>query len=230
MNRLKDSDCCMKEMYYRTDNLNKQAEEFLQMVLPYRERHRWSLQKNSAALLIVDMQLYFLVGDSHADVPSGRSIIPKIKQLQETFLLHNLPVIQTRHVNTRENAGRMNAWWGDILTEDNPLSSIVRDLQADRVDIITKPQYDAFLYTDLEEHLKSNGITQLVITGVMTHLCCETTARSAFMRGFDVLFTIDGTATYREDFHRSSLLNLAHGFAIPVLIHEILNALVGKSQ
>lgn len=220
----------MKEMYYRTDNLNEQAEEFLQVVLPYREKHRWSFQKDSVALLIVDMQRYFLESDSHADVPSGHSIIPKVKQLQEAFLSHNLPVIQTRHVNTRENAGRMIAWWWDILTEDNPLSSIVKDLQDDRVTIVTKPQYDAFLYTNLDEHLKSNGITQLVITGVMTHLCCETTARSAFMRGFDILFAIDGTATYREDFHRSSLLNLAHGFAIPVLIREILNKLESESQ
>lgn len=55
----------------------------------------------------------------------------------------------------------------------------------------------------------------------MTHLCCETTARSAFIRGFDVFFTIDGTATYNEDFHFGTLYNLAHGFAVPLLIDEI---------
>ena len=61
-----------------------------------------------------------------------------------------------------------------------------------------------------------------VISGVMTHLCCETTARAAFMRGFEVFFTVDGTATYNEALHRSSLLTLSHGFAIPVLIDELL--------
>jgi len=67
----------------------------------------------------------------------------------------------------------------------------------------------------------------VVICGVMTHLCCETTARSAFMRGFEVFFTVDGTATYTEAFHRASLLNLSHGFAVPVLVENILEKLDG---
>jgi isochorismate hydrolase len=58
----------------------------------------------------------------------------------------------------------------------------------------------------------------------MTHLCCETTARSAFMRGFEVFFTIDGTATYNEEHHWAALLNLAHGFATPVLVDEVVSA------
>jgi len=60
------------------------------------------------------------------------------------------------------------------------------------------------------------------VCGVMTHLCCETTARSAFIRGFKTYFTIDGTATYNEQFHMASLINLSHGFAIPVLIDDIV--------
>jgi len=62
----------------------------------------------------------------------------------------------------------------------------------------------------------------------MAHLCCETTARSAFVKGFEVVFVIDGTATYNKDFYISTLLNLSHGFAIPVLTEEILNLLNGK--
>jgi len=56
----------------------------------------------------------------------------------------------------------------------------------------------------------------------MTHLCCETTARSAFMSGFDVFFTVDGTATYNKTFHLSTLINLAHGFAIPITTKEVI--------
>ena len=57
----------------------------------------------------------------------------------------------------------------------------------------------------------------------MTHLCCETTARSAFVRGFDVFFLVDGTATYNIEFHMSSLLTLTHGFVHPVRFQEILD-------
>ncbi len=59
----------------------------------------------------------------------------------------------------------------------------------------------------------------------MTHLCCETTARAAFTRGYEVYFSIDGTATYNHEFHLGTLMNLAHGFAIPILITEIIDHL-----
>jgi isochorismate hydrolase len=48
---------------------------------------------------------------------------------------------------------------------------------------------------------------------------------SAFQRGFEVYFLVDGTATYSEQFHRATLLNLSHGFAVPVLTSEILKDL-----
>ncbi|RME75791.1 MAG: cysteine hydrolase, partial [Planctomycetota bacterium] len=91
------------------------------------------------------------------------------------------------------------------------------------VDYLEKHHYDAFFNTSLEKFLEKNKIDTLVLGGVMTHLCCETTARSAFMRGYKVYFLINGTATYHRDFHRASLLNLSHGFAIPLLIEEALS-------
>jgi bifunctional isochorismate lyase/aryl carrier protein len=93
-----------------------------------------------------------------------------------------------------------------------------------------KSQYDAFYQTSLEEMLHAKGVTQVVICGVMTHLCCETTARSAFIRGFEVFFPVDGTATYNLAYHKASLLNLAHGFASLVLMKDILEAIRGEHE
>jgi isochorismate hydrolase len=90
---------------------------------------------------------------------------------------------------------------------------------------VPKHQYDAFHKTDLHELLISHGIKQLAIAGVMTHLCCETTARSAFVQGYEVFFLVDGTATYNRAFHQASLQNIAHGFGLPVLVNEIINKL-----
>ena len=81
-----------------------------------------------------------------------------------------------------------------------------------------------FIRRDLEKLLREKGVTQVVICGVMTHLCCETTARSAFMRGFEVFFPVDGTATYNLAFHRASLINLAHGFATIVLMKDTIGS------
>jgi isochorismate hydrolase len=68
-------------------------------------------------------------------------------------------------------------------------------------------------------------VEQLVITGVTTHLCCESTARSAFMRGFAVFLAIDATATLNRELHIASLQALAHGCAVPLLAADLLAAL-----
>ena len=86
-----------------------------------------------------------------------------------------------------------------------------------------KSQYDAFYKTSLEERLKDFGANQLVVTGVLTHLCCESTARSAFIRGFEIFFVVDATASYNKQYHLSSLRNLSHGFVTPVLSEELLS-------
>jgi isochorismate hydrolase len=125
-------------------------------------------------------------------------------------------------MNTPEDAGKMSTWWRELITEESPLSRIVPDVDATKDSVISKSQYDAFYRTPLEKVLREQKVSQVVICGAMTHLCCETTARSAFMRGFDVFFTVDGTATYTEAFHRASLLNLAHGFASLILVEETL--------
>ena len=108
---------------------------------------------------------------------------------------------------------------------DNPLSEISPEIEFSTGDVIQKSQYDAFFGTTLEGLLRRKVVDQVVISGVMTHLCCETTARSAFMRGFEVFFLVDGTATYNEEFHRAALLNLAHGFAIVTLVDQVLTKL-----
>jgi bifunctional isochorismate lyase/aryl carrier protein len=179
-----------------------------------------------SALLVLDMQAYFLDESSHAFVPSGPAILPGVTALLHAFSAMNLPIFFTRHLNTPQDAGLMATWWRDLIRPDNPLSGIDPRLKIQGGITINKTRYDAFLDSPLEKLLREKGVRQLVICGVMTHLCCETTARSAFMLGFEVFFTIDGTATYNEAFHRASLLNLAHGFASPVLVRDILATLV----
>ncbi|MHA1167787.1 MAG: isochorismatase family protein, partial [Candidatus Hodarchaeales archaeon] len=54
------------------------------------------------------------------------------------------------------------------------------------------------------------------------------TARSAFIRGYEVFFAVDGTATYNENFHEATLLNLSHGFSTLVLIKDLLEIMNGS--
>ncbi len=177
-----------------------------------------------STLLVLDMQNYFLDPSSHAYIPSAQAILPGLRALIQAYRQRRLPVIFTRHLNREPDAGMMSRWWRDLISPDSPLSQITPELDVGDSPLLSKSQYDAFYGTDLEARLKTAGVSQTLIAGVMTHLCCETTARSAFMRGFEVFFLVDGTATYNAGFHQATLLNLAHGFATLLLSDEALAA------
>jgi isochorismate hydrolase len=219
-----------KEAYFTADSIDQLSQQMKGEVTELARKHRFKILPEKTALLILDMQQFFLDNSSHAFIPSSTAIVPRVTKLSEAFSRLGLPVFFTRHLNSAADAQMMSEWWRDLIQEKNPFSQISPEFNPDQGTVITKCQYDAFYQTCLEETLQKMGVSQLVICGVMTHLCCESTARSAFIRGFEVFFSIDGTATYTEGFHWASLLNLAHGFAIPVLVADILSALSGKIE
>ena len=212
-----------KETYFTEGSIQEKSGEMLESVAASRRRHaNISFRLEKAALLVLDMQEYFLQEASHAFIPSAPAIIRGINQLITAFESASRPVIATRHINSKKDAGMMSKWWRDLIKPQTAHSQLDSKLYTKNIIQIEKSQYDAFLNTALEEILHQYSVEQVIITGVMTHLCCETTARSAFMRGFEVFFTVDGTATYNEELHRASLLTLSHGFAIPILGEELL--------
>ena len=215
----------MKETYFTPQTIDTKALEMKQAVVGARRGDRFRCYPQSSALLVLDMQAYFLEPASHAHIPSANAILPRLCRLAERYAAHRLPVIFTQHVNTAQDAGLMAVWWRDLIQPDSPLSQIAPQFDLSQGRVLQKSQYDAFHQTDLESMLRGQGIRQVVIGGVMTHLCCETTARAAFGRGFEVFFLVDGTATYTEAYHRASLLNLAHGFAELKLVQEITDSL-----
>lgn len=216
----------LKETYFSSTTLADKAVTLLaDLEGTFHRDQRMTFIPESSALLVLDLQAYFLDESSHAFIPSAPAILPGVNALIRSYSTRGLPVITTRHLNTRDDAGLMATWWHDLINEESPLGELDPRLEWGNAVEVRKTRYDAFHDSPLEELLRQRAVRQVVICGVMTHLCCETTARSAFMRGFEVFFTVDGTATYNEAFHRASLLNLAHGFATPVLIGDILAAL-----
>ena len=219
----------MKEAYFTAGSLEQKALELCRPFEGQRARRLGRYAPAQSALLVLDMQDYFIEAASHAWVPSAAAILPGIQALVEAYQGRGWPVIFTQHLNTPADAGQMAAWWRELLTAENPLSQVTPQLEPAQGQVIPKSQYDAFYATPLEARLRKLGVSQVVVCGLMTHLCCETTARSAFVRGFEVFFCVDGTATYNEDFHRASLLNLAHGFAALALVKELLQVIGEQS-
>jgi isochorismate hydrolase len=220
----------MKNTYFTNNSIDLKSLEMLKSLEDIRKREDPTFVPSRSALLILDMQRVFLEEDSHAFIPSALPIIPKIKKLASKFQKKNLPVIFTRHINNKEDAKLMADWWNGLITEKDEMSEIIPDLDLSNTLVIRKTQYDGFYQTHLEEILKERETSQIVITGVMSHLCCETTARSAFVRGYEVFFPINGTATYNEEFHRATVLNLSHGFAIPCMMEDLQNTLETTSH
>lgn len=220
----------MKEPYFSRESIHQRSIEMLDQIKEHKQKHHIAFVPGHSALLVLDMQKYFLSDSSHAYIPSAQAIVPGVKDLIKAYSARGLPVIFTQHLNSPQNAGLMVEWWRDLIREEDPLSDIVEELNLSSGIILKKSQYDAFYETPLADILRKKEVTLVVICGVMTNLCCETTARSAFVRGFAVFFPIDGTATYNEEFHRATLLNLSHGFATPVLVKEILTALRGEDE
>ena len=212
----------MKEKYFTSENSLEVSNAILSEVHTVTRPREIDLLLSETALLVLDMQHYFFDESSHAFIPSMKGIIENVRNLENLFSDSHRPIILTRHLNTLEDAGLMKSWWNGLVEKENISSRVIEEIKVPDSIIIDKTKYDAFFDTDLEENLRKNNIKNLIICGVMTHLCCETTARSGFMRGFNIFFTVDGTATYNKKFHSSTILNLSHGFAVPVLIPELI--------
>ena len=90
--------------------------------------------------------------------------------------------------------------------------------------VVTKHRYSAFLRTDLETILRTAGIRTVVLAGVATNVCVETTARDAFMRDFYLVLCSDGTAAYSDAEHEATLTTIDRYFGQVATISEITAA------
>jgi nicotinamidase-related amidase len=183
--------------------------------------HVMKVRKAKACLLVIDMQNEFLAEDGAVFFHYAEAIVPNIKRLLKAFRDATRPVVFTGHVHEDPavDGGMTAEWWPEIKlgkslikgTRGVEIFPAVKPAKHER--IIWKHRYSAFYNTDLEIVLRGMGVTDLVITGVLTNCCCESTARDAFFRDFRVFFLADATAASEPEFHVASLKNLAYAFA-----------------
>jgi len=217
-----------KTLYFNDENINDIAIKLKTKLLEFGLRPYKHFNSERVALIVLDMQNYFLLETSHAFVPSAKAITKYINLLIDSFTNNNLPIIFTKHSNNEENANQMSWRWRNLIPERGTFYNIYEKLITKNNLIIEKHQYDAFYETELFKILKTLKIEQVVIAGVLTNLCVETTARSAFVRGFNTIVPIDATATYNFELHLSSMMNIAFAINFPPLTNELLTHLGGS--
>jgi biuret amidohydrolase len=178
------------------------------------------------ALVIIDMQRDFMepggFGDALGnDVLRLQAIVPTLKLLLEFFRSHNLPIFQTIECHDPDllncppaklKRGNSDLKIGDrggmgrILIQGEPGNGIIPELEPLPGEIlIPKPGKGAFYNTDLQPYLQSRSITHLLITGVTTEVCVQTTMREANDRGYECLMVEDCTESYFPAFKQATL-------------------------
>jgi nicotinamidase-related amidase len=190
------------------------------------EPYEFDLEPARAALLIIDMQRDFLERGGFGemlgnDVSQLRRTIEPNRRLLAAWRSAGLPVIHTREGHRpdlsdlppeKKARGRSKTGIGDpgpmgrILVRGEPGHDIIPELYPLQGEpVIDKPGKGAFHATDLAEILHHRRITQLVVTGVTTEVCVNTTVREANDRGFNCLVLEDCVGSYFPEFHVAGL-------------------------
>ncbi len=178
-------------------------------------------EAKAAALLVIDMQRFF--------EPIARPIVGRVRALIDTSRSVGVPVIFTRHGhhNLSIDGGTLATWWGnDLALYGSPEWRIMEGIEpAPHETIVDKIRYSAFFGTNLEQILKALNVRDIIISGVMTNCCCETTARDGFMRDFRVFVAADATAAANDDLHVASLKGMAFSCAYIMETGDLCGAL-----
>ena len=178
-----------------------------------------------AALVVIDLQRYFLRPGAAAFLDPPAELVPNVCLLVDRFRKLGRPVIFTCHANRREATPRqINRWWNDDLPfEDDPDTALDdRIAPAPGETVIAKETYSAFVETDLDGLLRDAGVHTVVLCGVMTNVCVETTARHAFLLDYQPIVVCDACAGRDKRHHEASLLNLGYAFARLPTTHDLL--------
>jgi nicotinamidase-related amidase len=186
----------------------------------------FQLEPESCALVVIDMQRDFIESGGFGealgnDVSILQDIVPTVEKLLCMWRELSGLVIHTREVHLPDlsncppakiRRGNLDTKIGDpgpmgrLLVAGEYGSEIIEPLLPLEGEIvIDKPGKGAFYNTDLGKILIERGITQLIIAGVTTEVCVQTTMREANDRGFDCLLIEDATASYFPEFKKSTI-------------------------
>lgn len=187
----------------------------------------------TTALIVVDMQNDYChpqgtLSQRGYDTSSSEAILPTLQTLIEAARASGVLIvfIQTLHTKATDSAVwlersdhsanicRPGSFGADFFGVSPQPSDI----------IVNKHRYSGFIGTRLDQVLRSHRIETLIMTGVATNVCVESTARDGFMLDYHIVFTSDGTATSRPEAHESTLENIRRHFGVVVTAQEVIAA------
>jgi len=184
----------------------------------------WAFEPQRAALLIHDMQQYFL-NFWGEDSPLIKQVVENIAKLRRYCKEQGIPVFYTAQPNQQspEDRALLNDMWGPGLNKHPEQQAVVSALAPDADDtVLVKWRYSAFHRSPLQEILQESGRDQLIICGVYAHIGCMTTAIDAFMRDIKPFMVADGLADFSQDEHLMALRYTAGRCGCVVMTADLL--------
>ncbi|ORM73824.1 isochorismatase [Pantoea wallisii] len=193
---------------------------------------QWTVEPQRAALLIHDMQAYFLNfwGENS---PLVNQVVENIARLRAWCKAQGIPVFYTAQPNQQSDEDRalLNDMWGPGLNKHPEQQKIVAALAPDQDDqVLTKWRYSAFVRSPLEATLQEMGRDQLIITGVYAHIGCLTTATDAFMRNIQPFMVADALADFSREEHMMALTYTAGRSGKVVMTADLMPLPLSKDE
>lgn len=185
----------------------------------------WRPEPGRAALLIHDMQAYFLnkYDTQQAPIPT---LVEHAVRLRAAFHAAGAPVFYTAQPVDQPPGDRalLNDFWGPGLTDPSvhdqqPIIAPLTPAPQDTV--LVKWRYSAFQRSDLAERLRALGRDQLVICGVYAHIGCMATAQEAFMRDIQPFLVADALADFSLEEHQMALRYVATRCGVTLTTREV---------
>ncbi len=200
---------------------------------------------SNPALLIVDMQNDFVRQGAPLEVPQARDSLPLHRRLIEACRANEVPIVYTKFL---AGPTRTLIWeWSPVLAppvcccwkghrrryedaaEELDGSDIVSEIYPQPGDIIIeKYGYGAFHDTNLHSLLQAHHIESLFVTGTVTQICVEETAREAFHHGYRTTVVADGVSSFAPDLHDATLKNFKMKFGWVSSGRELLTYLESR--
>jgi nicotinamidase-related amidase len=202
----------------------------------------YPVTKSTTALVVIDVQEEYFDPEGPAFVEEAHTLIDAINELIDGFAEEGASVIYVRHAHAPDGSdvGRMadfDEGGEDSFVEGTHRVAFHEGLRVlASAPVITKARYDAFVGTDLLEVLASIGAEEIVLVGLMTSFCIDSTARGAHGRdvatmvvsdaiGGPDLERLDGSVYPASEVRDDVLAALANGFAEVVTAAEVLERL-----
>ncbi|WP_249605153.1 isochorismatase family protein [Chromobacterium sp. IRSSSOUMB001] len=195
-------------------------------------RVNWTVAPQRAALLIHDMQEYFLDFYDREAEPVATAL-RNIAAIRARCRELNIPVFYTAQPAEQadNDRGLLNDMWGPGLPARPERHPIVASLSpADDDTVLTKWRYSAFQRSPFLNLLRQQGRDQLIICGIYAHIGCMSTALDAFMYDIQPFFVADGLADFSAERHAMALEYVAQRCGVTLDSQRLLNQLAAPTS